>query len=135
MRFTVDVTSGLVFGHDLNTLEQGGDALQQNVDRIFLGAERRMLAPVPYWHWFKLPADRDLDVAMAEMHNLVKGLADEARARVAAQSSRELQADNFLDTMVAAQSDNAAGFTEAEIVGNALTMLFAGEETTANTLR
>jgi cytochrome P450 len=134
MRFTVDVTSGLVFGHDLNTLERGGDALQQNVDRIFLGAERRMLAPVPYWHWFKLPADRDLDAAMAEMHSLVKGLVDEARARVAAQTSRELQADSFLDTMVAAQSDNAAGFTEAEIVGNALTMLFAGEDTTANTL-
>ncbi len=134
MRFTVDVTSGLVFGHDLNTLEEEGDAIQQHLDKVFPGLARRMLMPVPYWRWFRLPADRELDAAMTEVHTLVKGLVAEARARVAASAGPETPHDSFLDAMVAAQGDDAAGFTDEEIVGNTLTMLLAGEDTTANTL-
>ena len=36
--------------------------------------------------------------------------------------------------MVATQSDGTAAFTDSEVVGNALTMLLAGEDTTSNTL-
>ena len=55
MRFTVDVTTGLVFGHDLNTLEEKGDVIQHHLDKIFPALGRRVLAPMPYWRWFKLP--------------------------------------------------------------------------------
>jgi cytochrome P450 len=134
MRFTVDVTSSLVFGHDLNTLEEKGDPIQRHLDKIFPALGRRVLAPMPYWRWFKLPADRKLDAAVLEVHKLVNGLVAEARARVAANSSDGAKSANLLETMVAAQSDEATGFTDAEIVGNTLTMLLAGEDTTANTL-
>ena len=46
MRFTVDVTSGLVFGYDLNTLEQRADAIQQHLGKMFPALLRRLLAPV-----------------------------------------------------------------------------------------
>ncbi len=36
--------------------------------------------------------------------------------------------------MVSATSDEAAAFTDDEIVGNILTIFLAGEDTTANTL-
>ncbi len=134
MRFTVDVTSGLAFGNDLNTLEQEGDTIQRHLDKVFPAMARRLLAPLPYWRWFKLPADRELDAAMVEVLKLVNDLVAGARARVAMNAQQQRMPGNFLDTMVAAQSDDAAAFTDAEIVGNTLTMLLAGEDTTANTL-
>ena len=61
-------------------------------------------------------------------------LVAEARARVTASTTEHAKSANLLDAMVAVQSDDATGFTNAEIVGNTLTMLLAGEDTTANTL-
>ena len=56
MRFTVDVTSGIALGTDLNTLEQEGDVIQRHLDKVFPALARRVFAPFPYWRWFKLPA-------------------------------------------------------------------------------
>ena len=134
MRFTVDVTSGLAFGNDLNTLEQEGDTIQRHLDKVFPALARRLLAPFPYWRWFKLPADRELDAAMQEVHKLVNCLVADARRRVATNASKQAKPSNFLDAMVAAQSGDSGAFTDAEIVGNTLTMLLAGEDTTPNTL-
>lgn len=132
MRFTVDVTTGLALGNDLNTLENEGDTIQRHLDKVFPALARRLLSPVRYWRWFKLPADRDLDAAMVEVNKLVNDLVAAARERVAGNARAEPA--NLLDAMVAAQSDDAGAFTDAEIVGNTLTMLLAGEDTTANTL-
>jgi hypothetical protein len=74
MRFTVDVTSGLVFGNDLNTLEQSADPIQQHLEKIFPALGRRVLAPYPYWRHFKLPQDRQLDASLAEVRKLVNAL-------------------------------------------------------------
>ncbi|MET0884860.1 MAG: cytochrome P450 [Mycetocola sp.] len=134
MRFTVDVTTGLVLGTDLNTLEQQGDTIQRHLDKIFPALARRLLSPIRYWHWFKLPADRELDAAMVEVNKLVNELVTAARERVARNTNAQTKPANLLDAMVAAQSDDAAAFSNAEIVGNTLTMLLAGEDTTANTL-
>ena len=97
MRFTVDVTSGLVFGHDLNTLEEEGDVIQRHLDKVFPALGRRILAPIPYWRWFKLPADRKLDAAILEVHKLVNGLIAEARARVAANAPEHARSANLLE--------------------------------------
>ena len=134
MRFTVDVTSGLAFGTDLNTLEEKGDVIQQHLDKVFPLLARRVFAPFPHWRWFRLPADRKVDAAMEEVVSLVNELVRAARARVAANPEQRANPGNFLDAMIMAQSDDAAAFSDAEIVGNALTMLLAGEDTTANSL-
>ncbi|MDQ2964039.1 MAG: cytochrome P450 [Pseudomonadota bacterium] len=132
MRFTVDVTTGLALGNDLNTLEKEGDTIQRHLDKVFPALARRLLSPIRYWRWVKLPADRELDAAMVEVYKLVNELVFAARERVA--RSAHAEPANLLDAMIAAQSDNAGAFTDAEIVGNTLTMLLAGEDTTANTL-
>src|SRR6201999_368686 len=63
--FTVDVTSALAFGRDLDTLEHGDGVLQEHLHRVFHATNRRLLAPVPYWRWVKLPADRELGRSLA----------------------------------------------------------------------
>ncbi len=133
-RFTVDVTSSLAFATDLNTLETEGDVIQRHLDKIFPAVARRLFTLFPYWRWFKLPADRELDAAVSQVHELVNRLVADARRRAASDTREETRPSNFLDAMVATQSDDAAAFTDSEVVGNALTMLLAGEDTTANTL-
>ena len=121
-RFTVDVTSSLAFATDLNTLESEGDVTQRHLDKIFPAISRRLFAPVPYWRWFKLPADRELDAAVKQVHELVNGLVENARRRAASQTSADARPGNFLDAMVATQSDDTAASHRREVVGNALTM-------------
>ena len=133
-RFTVDVTSSLAFATDLNTLESEGDVIQRHLDKIFPAIARRLFSLVPYWRWFKLRADRELDAAVTQVHELVNRLVADARRRAASDTSAESRPSNFLDAMVATQGDETAAFTDSEVVGNALTMLLAGEDTTSNTL-
>jgi hypothetical protein len=52
-RFTVDVTSGLAFGTDLNTLETEGDAIQKHLGVVFPVLAKRVLAPFAYWRWIR----------------------------------------------------------------------------------
>ena len=106
MRFTVDVTSGLAFGKDLNTLEQEGDIIQRHLDKVFPALARRLLAPFPYWRWVGLPADRRLDAAMVEVLKLVNELIAAARTRVAG-NGHVANPQNFLDAMVMAQSGDS----------------------------
>jgi cytochrome P450 len=131
-RFTVDVTSGLAFGTDLNTLEAEGDAIQQHLHVVFPAMARRIFAPFAYWRWIRLPSDRAVDRAMSEVLLLVNDLVRSARARLVEQAE-PARPSNFLEAMVRAQGDDTA-FSDAEIVGNVLTMLLAGEDTTANTI-
>jgi len=134
MRFTVDVTTGLAFGHDLNTVEQDGDLIQTHLEKLLPALLRRTMAPFPYWHWIRLPADHALDRAMREVRKLVTSMIEDSRRRVAAEPERRVHPTNFIEAMLAAQDDDARGFTDAEIYGNAMTMLVAGEDTTANAI-
>jgi cytochrome P450 len=134
MRFTVDVTTGLAFGHDLNTIEQEGDLIQTHMEKLFPALLRRTMAPFPYWRWIRLPADHALDRAMREVRRLVTSMIEDCRRRVAAEPERRAHPTNFIEAMLAAQDDEARGFSDAEIFGNAITMLVAGEDTTANAI-
>lgn len=133
MRFTVDVTTELAFGYDLNTLEEKGDVLQQHLEQIMPTLNRRVLAPFPYWHFVKLPADRALDAALAAIHKVIADLIAQSRTQLAHNPELATNPSNFLQAMLAARDEKEA-FTEEEIAGNVLTMLVAGEDTTANTL-
>jgi hypothetical protein len=96
MRFTVDVTSGLVFGNDLNTLEQSADPIQQHLEKIFPALGRRVLAPYPYWRHFKLPQDRQLDASLAEVRKLVNALIASSHAELDADPALRARPANFL---------------------------------------
>ena len=83
MRYTVDVTTNLAFGYDMNTLEKEGDVIQEHLEKIFPMINRRINAPFPYWRYFKLPADRALDKSLVEIRETITGFVTRGRARLA----------------------------------------------------
>jgi cytochrome P450/nitrite reductase/ring-hydroxylating ferredoxin subunit len=134
-RFTVDVTTQLVFGHDLNTIEKGDeDIIQRHLELMFPAFNRRLNAIVPYWRWFRLPQDRRLDRSIAAIHTWIGELVSAARERLDADPARAAAPANFLEAMIVARDADGRPFSDDVIFGNALTMLLAGEDTTAYTL-
>jgi cytochrome P450 len=134
MRFTVDAIAGLAFGAETNTLESDEDVIQRHLDKIFPALYRRLNALVPYWRLFKLPRDRDLDRSVAVVCEAIDGFIAQARQRMRDEPSRAAQPTNLLEAMIAAADQQGSGVNDADVAGNVLTMLLAGEDTTANTL-
>jgi cytochrome P450 len=131
MRYTVDVTTGLAFGHDLNTMEQGEDtAIQRHLNYIFPALFQRTLSPFDIRHW--LPPREEREHARA-LREAVHEFIDRTRALLREQPALRKNPQNLIQSMVAT-CDAGSGLTDEELAGNVLTMLLAGEDTTANTL-
>jgi len=134
MRFTVDAITGLAFGVDVNTLESDEDIIQQHLDKIFPALFTRILTLVPYWRVFKLPADRDLDRSVSAVKVAIDKFIAQARDRMQADPTRRDNPPNLLEAMIAAADQADSGVNDQDVADNVLTMLLAGEDTTANTL-
>ena len=134
MRYTVDVTAGLAFGVDINTIETGEDAIQRHLDKVFPAINRRMSAIFPYWRYFKLPADRVLERDLAAVRKAIDGFIDAARRRMEAEPGLREKPENLIQALLAARDAPGSDFSEADVTGNVFTALLAGEDTTANTL-
>jgi cytochrome P450 len=133
--FTVDVTTLLVFGRDVNTLEKPDeDVIQRHLEHIFPALNRRLIGVIPYWRYLRLPEDRRLDRSLAELGTWLSSLIERARERLAADPAAARSSPNFLDAMLSARDAEGKPFADDIIFGNALTMLLAGEDTTAYTL-
>lgn len=131
MRFTVDVTTALAFGQDLNTLEQGDDvAIQRHLNFIFPKLMERTLAPVDIQHWLKDPATTEHVQALRAK---VQAFIRQARQRLEERPELRSHPENLIQSLVATR-DAGGELTDDDVSGNVLTMLLAGEDTTANTL-
>ncbi|KND61999.1 Cytochrome P450 [Candidatus Burkholderia verschuerenii] len=139
--FTVDVTSALVFGEDPNTLEKERDLIQEHVSLLMPMLMFRLNAPFAYWHYVRFPRDRRFDHAIAEVHRYVRGLMARARERLRAEAARvgksaaqDGEAEpprNLIEAMLIQRDAPGSGITDDEVAANILTMLVAGEDTTA----
>ena len=131
-RYTVDVTSALAFGENPNTLEVEGDRIQQQLEVIFPAIMRRAFAPIRYWNWkwLRLPQDRRLDRALAEVRVYANQRIAASRAKLAANGGAHTS--NALEALLLAQEEQ--GLTESEVISNVITLLVAGEDTTSNSL-
>jgi cytochrome P450 len=134
MRYTVDVTAGLAFGTDINTLESDEEVIQSHLDKILPALFKRVLAPLPYWHWIRLPSDRRLDRHLAALQAAVNGFTADARRRLEARPELREQPSNLIEAMIVERDRPGSALTDEDLSGNVLTMLLAGEDTTANTL-
>ena len=134
MCFTVDVTTRLTFGYAINTLEGEYSTLRASLEKVFPMINARVNSPFPYWRYVKLPKDRALDKALAEVRRIVIGLVAQCRARLEATPALRNNPSNFIEALLTATDDSGEHFTEEEVMANALTILMAGEDTTANTL-
>ena len=134
MRFTVDAIAGLAFGTDVNTLQSDDDVIQNHLDKIFPKLYARLIAAFPYWRYFKTPSDRALDRAMVAVDTAIDGFIHSARQRLAAEPARREHPHNLLEAMLVAADEPGSGIDDSQVAGNVMTMLLAGEDTTANTL-
>jgi cytochrome P450 len=134
MRYTIDTIAGLAFGAEVNTLESDDEVIQRHLDKIFPALLRRILAPLPYWRWVTLPADRALARSIVEVDAAVQGFITQARERLRADPARRAQPHDLLEAMLVAADEPDSGIDDNQVAGNVLTMLLAGEDTTANTI-
>lgn len=134
MRFTVDAVAGLAFGEDVNTLQSDEDVIQQHLNRIFPMLFKRIFSPLPLWRWWPSAEDKALTHSVSEVNVAVQGFIAKARSRMAANPALYQQPSNLLEGMLVAADEPGSGIDDEQVAGNVLTMLLAGEDTTANTL-
>ena len=58
MRYTVDVTAGLAFGTDINTVESDEEVIQKHLDKLLPAVFKRVLSPLPHWRWVQAAPTR-----------------------------------------------------------------------------
>ena len=134
MRFTVDASAGLAFGVEVNTLESDDDIIQQHLNRIFPKLHKRGLALLPYWRFVRLPSDHALDRSVAAVQKAIQGFIADARRRMQSNPFLHEQPGNLLEAMIAAADRADSEVSDHDVAGNIITLLLAGEDTTANTL-
>ncbi len=132
--YTVDVTTNFAFGYDMNTLEHDGDVMQDHLARVFPMINRRINMPFPYWRYFKLPVDRAFDRSVSYVRERVREMIEATRGRLALSRDGEVRPKNFMEAMLAEEADGEARLTPDELYANAMTILVAGEDTTASAL-
>ena len=134
MRYTVDTIAGLAFGAEVNTLGSDEDVIQKHLDKIFPAVFRRITAAIPTWRIVHSRGDRRLARSIAAVNEAVDAFIAQARARLRADPLRAEHPTNLLEAMLAAADHPGSGMDDRQVAGNVLTMLLAGEDTTANTI-
>jgi cytochrome P450/nitrite reductase/ring-hydroxylating ferredoxin subunit len=133
-RFAVDVTSLIVFGHDANTVQRGDSFIPNELEVILPAINRRIFSLFPTWRYFETRSDKRLNRALINVRAWLGELLNRARALLESQPERTHKPSNFVEAMVAATDENGEPFSNDVIMSNLLTMLIAGEDTTAFTL-
>lgn len=135
-RFTVDVTSLLAFGYDINTLEKPNNELKKHLNRIFPMIDKRLKLPIPIWRWLKTQNDRQLEESLTFVQLQILKFIKAANARIDQLGIRNEEnpaTENMLQAMILSKDEEGNHFSNDELFGNVMTLLLAGEDTTANT--
>src|SRR5471032_200283 len=133
--YTLDVTIGLSMGQDINTLELEEHPLQRDIEFLFKLVAKRLTSPFAYWRisMLKRADDHEAIAAAARIQRAIFGFIAEARKRIEANPALRQKPSNMLEALIVARDEPDSGLTDEAVVGNAITMVFAGEDTTSNT--
>lgn len=133
IRYTVDVTTTLAFGYEMNTIEKGEDVIQNHLEKIFPIIFHRINAPIPLWKFYKTKKDKEFDKAIIEINKLIDCFIKDGKDKISSNPELKESPTNLLEAiLVAAESDY--NIDNEAIRGNLLTILMAGEDTTAHTV-
>ena len=132
-RFTLDVTIELAFGTDVNSIEKGESDLEKAIRVIFPMINKRITSPIPLWRFVPTAKDKEFDASLAYVRKEVSSFIEVQKARMADNPALFEEPENILQAMLAAK-ESEAHLSDDDIFANAITLLLAGEDTTANTL-
>ena len=133
MCYTIDITTSIAFGYQLDTINNKEDDFQQHLERIFPMVNERITAPLPIWRIFKKKKDKDLDVSLKAIEKVVYRFIDEAKVRLEQNPELKENPSNFLEALLV-EKEKEETFSDKEIYGNVFSMLLAGEDTTSNSI-
>lgn len=133
MRYTVDITTVIAFGYDTNTLEKDNDVIQDHLEKIFPMINKRVVAPLPLWRFFKSKEDKVLDAALVEIQKTITTFIQQAKEKLQKNPALKESPSNFLEALLV-QQELQGKFTDNELFGNVFTTLLAGEDTTSNSI-
>jgi cytochrome P450 len=119
----------LAFGQDPNTLESKGDQIQKHLGVIFPVLAWRALIPIHYW---RVVPNFRLDRAVREIRKSVDGLIEKAQQKLAADPAGA--PNNLLEALLRAAATESGAIDNDVVRANVVTMLLAGEDTTAHAL-
>lgn len=132
MCYSLDITAGLAFGTEINTLEGKDTTIQRCLNTIFPAINRRLNTPIPYWRYFKLPADHALDKNLQILQDTVNTFIAQTRVRMNANPVLFNQPTNLIEALIAVCDQPDSGFTDEDVYGNVFTILLVGADSTAN---
>jgi len=131
----LDVTLALAMGTDANVLEDSSSTLQRDIDTLFQRVGARLRTPIRYWHLFEMPSDKAANAAARRIQQTMLDLISACRARrQAARLNGGEAPSNLLEALIDAADAPDGQLSDADIVGNGMTMVFAGEDTTASSM-
>ena len=132
MCFTIDITTEIAFGYELNTLDQKADEFQAHLEKVFPAINRRISQPFPMWKYIKNNQEKALEASLELIEGIINKFIDEAETKLSENPSLRENPSNFLEALLV-ESENEQ-FSKKEVFGNVFTMLLAGEDTTSNSL-
>ena len=131
--FALDITIGLALGHDSNNLEHD-DPLLRDITCLFDSLALELTAPNAQRRGAESLGDPAASAAFRRVHDTILGIVAATRLRLGAYPSLRSSPGNMLEAMVAACDEPASSLNDEHVVGNALTMVFGGEDTTSHSL-
>lgn len=133
MSFTLDIISLIAFGYDLNSIEKHSEFVDALL--IFMPIiHKRITSIFPYWKLFYTSLDKKFVKGKKIVNDLVYQMISDFY-----DNQKNLK-KSFIETILASREqtsdddDNTDKLTDYEILGNVITLLLAGQDTTANSL-
>src|SRR5688500_6226575 len=99
MRYTVDVTAGLAFGADINTLESDDEVIQRHLDKVLPALFKRLMSPFPFLH----RPSRALRGHLRALQVAVDGFISQARSRMAHDPALPAHPTTLIEVLLAAE--------------------------------
>ena len=128
MSFTLDIISIIAFGYDLNSVEKYSDTVDCLLS-VLPFMHQRLTTFFPYWKFYHTAIDKKFFKSMPKVKQLVIDIIEKYQNDRSNEASK-----NFIEVILQARQAGEDNLSDQEIFGNAITLLLAGQDTTANTL-
>ena len=133
VRYTIDITTAVAFGYQLDTINHKEDDFQKHLELIFPMVNERITAPVALWRIYKQKKDKALDTSLKAIELIIYDFIKKAKSRLDKHPELKENPSNFLEALLVEQEKEHA-FSNQEIYGNVFSILLAGEDTTSNSI-